>query len=187
MLEFTPDQLKGLALLSDAIAQIAAPKKSIFVEEKTTVLYSNPPKSKTWTFKDGEKYIDAPTRTIEGRITELRYRGYETSGGAPDIRWFLTVSNGFESVIVQSSHGRIFANSMLAAIAQMSVEQIKQTVRVTCSEWEAEKGTAHFCNITVDGQKIDAPRIEGKEINAIATIAQELVAQANGYVYTPKK
>jgi hypothetical protein len=182
MLELTKSQLKGLALLGDAIAQIAAPNRSIFVEEKTTVLYSNPQKSKTWTFKEGEKYIDAPTRIVQGRIVELRYKNYG-GNGEPDIRWFLTITNGFERVIVQSAHKRIFANSMLCAIAHMSVEQLKGTVQVSCSEWEAEKGTAHFCNIAVDGQKIEAPRVSASEIAPIAVMAQEKVAEANGYTY----
>ena len=178
---------QAIALMNQLAGMLSANSDGPWVKENVQIIYTNPQHPNgLWSMR-GEKekeFIDCPSDRLRGRISRL----WHTEKEPGKIRWYLRLECPDNlSFIIQSSHDRGFSRSMLAAIAMMSVEEVKSEVVIQCTGWEAKNGPMQFCTIYTGDRKLDSPKVESEHIGAIARTAQAVVAEACGYEYNPGK
>lgn len=157
--------------------------KSPWVKERTRMIFANPSHTEgKWSTPDESgRFVDCESDMLRGRIAQLWHK-LEDNG---KISWFLKLKceDGY-SYIIHSRHGRVFSKSMLGGLALMTEEEIQGEIAIQCAPWKADEGYSQFCNIYIGERMIEVPRID-KGLPAIAIAAQQNVAAACGYKYTP--
>lgn len=177
--QLTPEAVDFVNRLMSALSP-----RSPWVKERIRMVFANPSHTDgMWSTPDESgRFVDCESDMLRGTIAQLWHKR-EDDG---EISWFLKVKceDGY-SYIIHSRHDRVFSRSMLGGLALMTEEEIQSEITIQCTPWKADKGYLQFCNIFVEGRKIEVPRIDSKSLPAIAITAQQNVAAACGYDYIP--
>lgn len=169
----------AISMLNSMAAALKGKKgQGGWVKDKATMVFSNPQKGAIWTIgKEDGTYGEAPSDQLRGYIQKLWFKEYDDDS----FKWYLKLSAGDESFIIQSAHDRTFSRSMLGSIAIMTVEQVRGEVTIQCAGASNDKGQMHFCNIYVTGVgRLDPGKVDETNLREVAKQALTVVAQAHG-------